>query len=305
MKLATLVSIALVAPFARAQSPCLDQSYVPNPVTNGLEITQNQWVTQTFTVGRAGQLTQVDVVGINHHRGTPTFPLEVRIVSTDPAGVPNGPSLATFTFQPNQVPATRGRLPIDLTAAGIQVTVGQALGIRLSSQAAPSTQTYAWWGEAPSSGYANGQIWLRDTTALSVWDLGFETFVAVSASSRAYGQGHPGTTGTPSLTPSANPVLGTTIDLIVGNSLGTQTTAALFAGIAAASQPTPFGGTLLVQILADFTLTLPAAGARVPQPIPNDPRLCGRSVFFQSAQLDAGASHGIAFSPGLELVLGS
>ena len=299
-----LVPAALGFPLSlAAQSPCLDQSFVPPRLNNGLEITATQTVTQTFTVGVAGTLAQVDVVNINHHRGTPTQPLEVRVVATDPSGVPNGTALATVVFQPGQVPATRGRLPVDVRAFGIQVSPGQVLGIRLSSLAAPSGQTYAWWGEVPGS-YARGQIWLRDTSSLSSWDLSFETFVDAPAAARAYGSGHPGTNGVPGLAPSANPVLGTTIDLTLFNSSGTATTAALLAGFAPASLATPFGGTLLVQVVANATIPLPAGGARVPQPIPNVSSLCGRSVFFQALQLDPGASHGVAFSAGLELRLG-
>ena len=45
-------------------------------------------------------------------------------------------------------------------------------------------------------------------------------------------------------------------------------------------------------------------GGQVPMPIPSDHSLCGGIVDFQCLVLDAGASQGIAFSPGLELVLG-
>lgn len=120
------------------------------------------------------------------------------------------------------------------------------------------------------------------------------------------GAGHPGTNGVPALTATANPVLGTAIGIQVGSSSTTPTTGALLMGFAPLSQQTPFGGTLLVQAIADVTLPgLPPGGTTVPLAVPSDPMLCGQSVFFQSLVLDGGASHAIAFSAGLELVLGS
>lgn len=145
-----LFALALCAAPLPAQGGCLDQSYDPT-LNNGLEITSSQTVTQTFTAGLSGTLTGVEVLNINHHRGTPSRPLEVRIVATDASGTPNGATLASVTFQPAQVPATRGALPVDLRPFAIAVTPGTVLGIRLSSAAQPSTQTYAWWGAAPGT----------------------------------------------------------------------------------------------------------------------------------------------------------
>jgi hypothetical protein len=301
-----LLALALLtaAPLA-AQNGCLDQSYLPVPVNNGLEITASQTLTQTFTVGIGGVLTGVEVANLNHHRGTPTQPLELRIVATDASGTPNGATLAALSFLPSQVPAGRGTLSVDLRAFAIPVVPGMVLGLRLSSLVTPGTQTYAWWGEAAGTiHYAAGMVFLRDTTPLAVWDLSFQSFVGPSAASRNYGAGHPGAGGVPSLLASAPPVLGTAIDLLAGNSSGNGGSAALLAGFAPANVATPFGGTLLVQIDASFTIPLPAAGATVPLAIPASNTLCGLRVFFQTVQLDFAASHGLAFSPGLELLLG-
>ena len=298
-----LIAPALAAG-AVAQNPCVDQSFVPSPVNNGLEITANQTVTQTFTVRVPGTLAQIDVVGINHHRGTPTQPLEVRVVATDPNGVPSGATLASVTLQPAQVPAQRGRLPLDLRPFAISVARGQVLGLRLSSNAQPGGQTYAWWGEVPGT-YDRGQIFVRDTTALSAWDLSFETFVSSPPSWSGYGTGHAGTNGVPSISLSANPALGSTPDIVVGNSRGAATQGALLAGFGRSNQATPFGGTLLVQIGASVTVNVPAGGAVLPQPVPNDPNLCGVDVNFQIVLVDPGASHGLSFTGGLELRLGT
>lgn len=294
----------LLAAAAHAQGSCLDQSYVPNPPTNGLEITASQPVTQTFTVGRTGQLTHIEIALINHHRGTPSQPLQVDVVVTDPAGVPTTVALASFTLQPSSVPSARGPLLLDLQPFNIQVTSGLVLGLSLSSAATPGSQTYAWWGEAPGGAYAGGQVYIQQTVALSAWDLAFRTWVAPPASWTSYGAGHAGTNGIPSLTASANPVLGTAPVVQMGNSSGTTTFGGLFFGFLRANQPTPFGGTALVQYIASITLSVAPAGVQFALGIPNDPDLCGLVVDLQAALLDPGASQGIAFTPGLEFVLG-
>ncbi|HLQ39282.1 MAG TPA: hypothetical protein VK348_15845, partial [Planctomycetota bacterium] len=113
-----------------------------------------------------------------------------------------------------------------------------------------------------------------------------------------------GTNGVPNLTASANPVIGTSPALLVGNSSGASTLAGLFFGFQRANQPTPFGGTALVQVLASTTLIVPAAGAQFALGIPNNGHLCGLVVDIQAVVVDAGASLGLAFTPGLELVIG-
>ena len=205
LALACLPHLVLAA--AAAAQSCLDQSYLPNPVNNGLEITANQPVTQTFTVGRTGQLTHVEISKINHHNGTSTNNLQVDIVTTTTGGVPTTTSLATVSILPANVPASLGPLLVDLTAFNVQVQVGQQLGIALTSPNLPGTPSYGWWGEAPGGSYPNGQIFIQQNTSLSVWDLAFQTWVTATASWTNYGAGHPGTNGVPSLTSSANPAL--------------------------------------------------------------------------------------------------
>jgi parallel beta-helix repeat protein len=82
------------------------------------------------------------------------------------------------------------------------------------------------------------------------------------ASWRNYGAGWPGTAGIPAFASSADPVLGTTIDLDVGNSAGVDTVAVIFAGLSAASLPTSWDGTLLVAPSWVVPIALPAACAR-------------------------------------------
>ncbi len=293
-----------VAATVGAQGPCLDQSFVPSPLTNGLEVTQNQPVTQTFTAGRSGQLTHVEIARIRHHNGLSSNPLQVAIVTTDASGVPTGTVLASAVFQPSDLPTTLAPLLVDLSAANVQVQQGQVLGIALTSPNAPGTPSYAWWGEAPGGSYPAGQVFLQQTLALSGWDLAFRTWVATPASAANYGNGHPGTNGAPSLSATATPVLGTTPSLGLSNSWGTSTVGALFFGLSPLSVPTPFGGTALVAPVASVGVVLASGGVLQPFPIPGDPSLCGFAVYAQGVVFDPGASQGLAFSPGLVLVLG-
>jgi len=92
----------------------------------------------------------------------------------------------------------------------------------------------------------------------------------------------------------------------VTNSLGTWSIAELFVGTATASVPTRAGGTLLVgDLLAvvPFVL-LPATPTSFPFAVPFDPALCGFHLYLQALELDAGAAHGLSFTPGLELDFG-
>ncbi|MBK9385986.1 MAG: hypothetical protein IPN34_14335 [Planctomycetes bacterium] len=125
-----------------------------------------------------------------------------------------------------------------------------------------------------------------------------------TASASSYGAGHAGTLGIPSLTTSAAPLLGSTIDLLVGNALGSATAGALLFGPEAVSIPSGLGGDLLVLPAISISLAIPSAGASVPLAVPNDPFFCGGLLYLQAVHLDGGASQGIAFTPGLELVGG-
>ncbi|MFY9344530.1 MAG: hypothetical protein WAT39_18705 [Planctomycetota bacterium] len=295
---------AAFATATAAQSACLDQSYLPSPLTNGLEVTANQPVTQTFTVGRSGLLEQVEIARIRHHNGISTNPLTVDIVTTDSVGTPTATSLATVVIPAASMPTSIAPVLVDLTAFGIQVTAGQILGLALTSPNAPGTPSYAWWGEAPGGGYANGQVFIQQTIALGVWDLAFQSWVSVPASWSNQGAGFPGTTGIPGLTASANPVLGTTPNVLVGNSANATTLGAVFFGVATASIPTPFGGTALIVPLTSVGLVVPVGGGALPFPLPLDPTLCGFVLEMQAVLVDGGAQFGIAFTPGMTWVLG-
>ena len=152
---------------------------------------------------------------------------------------------------------------------------------------------------------ANGQIFIQQNISLSIWDLAFQTWVTATASWTNYGPGHPGTNGIPSLTSSANPVLGTTPNVLVGSSANTPVLGGLVFGFQRDNTPTAFGGTALVQVAASVIVTVPAAGLPYAFSVPNNTAFCGVTIDIQSALFDGGASHGISFSPGLEYVLGN
>jgi Tol biopolymer transport system component len=119
-----------------------------------------------------------------------------------------------------------------------------------------------------------------------------------------YGAGHPGTSGVPGLTASADPVLGASIAIDVENSAGIDACGLLLVGLDDASLPTSAGGTILVDWRVAAPVLVPAAGASFPGDVPGDLDLCGLSIYLQALELDFGASHRISFTPGLQLVLG-
>ena len=291
------------ASLATAQSGCVDQSFLPPSLTNGLEVTANQPVTQTFTCGRTGQLSFVEVSRIRHHNGLSTNPLTISLVTTS-GGVPTTTVLASTVVQPAAIPTSIQPLLLDFSAANVQVQTGQVLGLALTSPNAQGTPSYAWWGEAPGGSYAGGQIFIQQTLSLPVWDLAFQTWVSEPATWSVYGAGFPGALGVPTLAATAAPVLGTTPDVLFGSSTSSPAAAVLFLGVALANVPTPFGGAALVQPATSLGLLLPPTGAAVPFPVPASSVFCGFEVFAQGIVLDGAATAGLAFTAGLALVVG-
>lgn len=119
-----------------------------------------------------------------------------------------------------------------------------------------------------------------------------------------YGAGWPGTQGVPSFTALSNPVLGTTIEAYVGNSVGFYTVGFLYLGLQAISVPTRLGGTQLVDPLSTIVFLVEPFGTTLDGDLPLDDALVGTSFFAQVLELDNGASKGVSFTAGLELLLG-
>ena len=128
---------------------------------------------------------------------------------------------------------------------------------------------------------------------------------ACDASWSNYGAGWPGTLGVPTLTSSAPPAFGTTITISLSDSTGVGTTGLLMIGVSRANIPSGKDGTILVSPLLFIGLPVPAGGLALSGSLPAyDPNLCGVAVDLQAIELDAGASKGLSFTQGLELILG-
>src|SRR5262249_28307821 len=120
-----------------------------------------------------------------------------------------------------------------------------------------------------------------------------------------YGSGGPGTNGIPSFTAASEPKLCTTVTLTLANSLGVTTMAILFIGLMEADAPTPYDGHVLVVPRKILPHPLPTPGLTFDGALPCDGALCGLSVYLQAVEVDPGASKGISFTRGLQLILGS
>lgn len=137
-----------------------------------------------------------------------------------------------------------------------------------------------------------------------------EWFVAAAdcpAGWSEFGSGWSGALGVPELTPQANPVLGTTFDIWVGNSSATDTPACVFFSPDQVAVQTPWGGVQYVGEPYGLVVTLhdlPATGTLIPIGLPENPLWCGRSIFAQSIQVDLAATDGLSFSRGIELLIG-
>jgi Tol biopolymer transport system component len=119
-----------------------------------------------------------------------------------------------------------------------------------------------------------------------------------------YGAGWPGALGVPGLVPSANPVMGTTIDLELGNSTATFTVGILVVGAQRASLVTNRDGTLLVAPTLYEPLLIHPGGTALTATVPLDDQFGGLEIDLQLLDVDAAASRGASFSEGLALTLG-
>jgi hypothetical protein len=180
-----------------------------------------------------------------------------------------------------------------VTWTGWRETVGGAIG---GVSADGSWISFASGAANLVGGDTNG---VADTF---VYDLSIPEPVATSTN---YGAGFPGTLGVPNLSSSSPPVFGATVDLTIDNSSGIWAPALLAFGVGRASIPTRAGGTLLVDAPLYFIEAIPPSGLTLPYTVPFDVVLCGAQLDLQVLELDAGAQFGIAFTPGLEWVVGN
>jgi len=118
-----------------------------------------------------------------------------------------------------------------------------------------------------------------------------------------YGAGLAGTNGVPELTLGADPYLGQTVDIAIGNSSGAPALCGFFAGLSPASLPFA-GGNLLVNPAASFYFPLPPGGVTLPVTMPFNAAFSELEVYGQIAQQDLGAPEGISLSRGLKMTFG-
>lgn len=119
-----------------------------------------------------------------------------------------------------------------------------------------------------------------------------------------YGVGTPGSFGTPNLSSTELPRLGTTFPLDIDSATIAPTVAGLLVGFEQI-EVTTLGGTLLVAPLLAQSFTLDGFGMILPLALPDLPALCGATVHLQVLHSDVGAPWGWAFTQGMTLELGS
>jgi hypothetical protein len=215
---------------------------------------------------------------------------------------------------------------IAIDCAARQMYWSVTSGIRRANLDGSNVQTIVTgltWSSAVTVEGRDGKVYWSDRIAQEVQrsnldgsnveDLvtGVDTILGIAidlpgcnASWDHYGAGWPGTNGVPALIPAGDPVLGCTLLVELQNSSGSASAGVLVVGLSPASVPTPIGGTLLVIPAATVAVGVPANGLTIPLPLRVNRLLCGTPIYLQAAQADAGASHGVSFTPGLRLVLG-
>jgi hypothetical protein len=187
------------------------------------------------------------------------------------------------------------------------MTTGETIRLSVDSSGAQGNGACSGlWnsGDGRFTAFNSGATNLVSGDTNGVYDV-FMRDSGTPASFTNYGAGWPGTLGTPTLTSSAPPVFGSTITISLSDSTGVGTSALLMIGLSRANVPTLKDGTLLVAPFLFIPLSLPPAGVGLNGTLPSwDPNLCGVAVDLQAIELDAGASKGLSFTDGLELVLG-
>ena len=174
LSLRTTLAILWLVFSAKALSlPMLDQESLPGtPEALSVAIGFDRF--QTFTVGKSGILSSVDVWASGKSKTVED--LFIGIYST--AGGAPAALIAEIAFAAGAVPCcTSGLAPVsaDFMAAAIAVTTGDVLAIGLRSDAAnvsPFIERYVWqYGQD----YAGGTSFLNDGVVSQ--DLAFRTYV--------------------------------------------------------------------------------------------------------------------------------
>jgi Tol biopolymer transport system component len=189
----------------------------------------------------------------------------------------------------------------DRTAATFETVSANCVGFTAngSSDFASITPDRRWVSfQSDATNLVDGKfqgdlIYLRDRTIS--WPM---------ASHANYGAGWPGTLGIPDLTADVDPQYGATVTVDFGNSWGPWTVGFLLVGLSQESLPTSKDGTLLVDLLRAVPLAVGPTGVDVETRIPFDASLCGAEIDVQGIEMDPGATKGMSFTAGLQLIVG-
>ena len=120
-----------------------------------------------------------------------------------------------------------------------------------------------------------------------------------------YGNGFPGKNGIPTISSERRtPRFGETITVSISNSRGSFTVGLLLTGFTPLNLIGAWGGELLVDPTWITLVPLLGSGANLTGDIPNDPSLCGLSLYVQMLESDPFAAAGLSSTPGLELHIG-
>jgi PEP-CTERM motif len=189
--LAALLTLAVVAAGSAHAGPVLDQVLDPGPIpTSNAGFDNHTLRAQTFTVGLAGTLAEIDVDVEVFLPIVGNLVMEVR--PTDANGFP---AVTGFLAQ-RSVPATSvpgplsggGFVAFDVSSSAIPVTVGEKLAIVLYSDT-PNGPIYGWLGTYPGDPYPAGSNFVKspsdtqwlDTGGPNGGDFGFKTYVNPAA----------------------------------------------------------------------------------------------------------------------------
>jgi len=130
-----------------------------------------------------------------------------------------------------------------------------------------------------------------------------EIYFGTDPSWQNYGVGLAGTLGVPAFTLTGDPVIGQSVDVTIGNSLGATTLCGVFIGLSQASLPFE-GGTLLVNPATSVFFNIPGGGLTIPAVLTNNAGFDGLKLYLQVAEADPAAPVGVSLSQGLEITLG-
>jgi hypothetical protein len=141
-----------------------------------------------------------------------------------------------------------------------------------------------------------------DTNGMN--DVFVREICTVDASWANYGKGWAGTLGVPSLTAESDPVLGSTLKVDLENSSGLSSVSLFLVGYQQASLHSSLGGDLLLIPSTTTLLILPPGGTTLVTILPGDLSLAGFEIDSQALETDLGATKGVSFTAGLQLILG-